>query len=690
MKPERVTSVALAGFVCLAVYASAAGGAPVPRAVGAGAVAPAAGLAAAQDLSFEQFKNEVRRLAKIGDLRSLGQLVRNHELFMRDFVVFTAEGMGESPGPELAQDLKWIKTAWKEAYGTRFVSNMESYYQLMRPEVRPAHRALKARYDEVQRLVTEAKAKSPSAARTRELKALADEGLKVASGFGEIGDHYYAGEMNLIVGTAVNQDALGEDEADLPVVLEAYTAFIAHRDAIDLQGPAYGVVKQDIEYYKSLGASLDPETAAGLEVGPALPVATTFEAHEDITKIERPNYWTDEDVLTWQPIPLEAVGSTVRMANVDGGPTIERTAFEVVTVRPMEGEPIEVSMSGRPTLIETTLGKGAETRPWAFIMRSATNPEYMFGIAMNFSPTSEFMTIYAVPAAAAVFAIDGTEVRVFDDNLDGKYGSEPLLYSRYGMREKEYEAVVDSIVVGRDKKARPWSTLVEVDGQWYQLESVAGGRTIEVAPASLQTGTVTLSAKGIDFSSLLIKGTAALEGVVFDVADAKRGMAVPAGKYEILGGTVRDGGRTVVKAAVTPPRMGGNIYVKPGEEFVLELGAPFGFDFTAERDGDQITVTGESVVVVGVGGERYHRLWNARAQPEIKLRKAGSGKGGRGTRMQLMGDAQSITDLGQEQAWKPLDQSVENRYDDEVEVQLYEKKHDLFGKIESDWKAPRD
>ena len=39
-------------------------------------------------------------------------------------------------------------------------------------------------------------------------------------------------------------------------------------------------------------------------------------------------------------------------------------------------------------------------------------------------------------------------------------------------------------------------------------------------------------------------------------------------------------------------------------------------------------------------------------------------------------------------AWFPLDTTVETKEKPgtEVEVQLVDKKHDLFGKVESDWK----
>ncbi|QDU67188.1 hypothetical protein [Engelhardtia mirabilis] len=669
---------------------------PVPPAEFMGATTPSspaaralsAVAAAAQELSYEDFKAEFRQASKIGDTRNVGQLIRRNEMNTRNFVIFTAEAMGETPGPDLGQDLKWLKAGWKEAHGTSFVSKMETYYQLMRPEVRRAHVSAKARYDKVREQIIAAKAQERSDERSRKLEGLAEEAMAIHKSFDEIGDHYYASEIVLLAGTSVNAETLTEEEANLPLVLEAYKAFIEHRDSIELEGANYTAVKEQIAYLETLGAALDPNTAAGLSLGSGMPFASTFTTIEELTAIERPNYWADDAALTWQAVGMGRVGSDVKVGNIDGGPTIERSAFETITIRPLEGDPIEVALSGRTKLIETTVGRSSELRPWAFLMRNATNPEYLFGISMNYSPTDEFLTVYLAPAAAAEFEVDGVKVQVIDDNLDGIYGSPPLLYTRYGMREKEYEPVVDSVVIDGAKKALPWSTLVQIGEQWYQIDSIARGKSFTLYPAELNTGTIKLDAKGVEFASLLIEGVDALQGAVFDISDAKKGQQVPAGKYQILGGTVREGGRSIVKAGVTAPLRGGAIYVRPDEEVEVQFGAPFGFDFDAELDGDQITVIGSSVVPVGVAGERYHRMWETRNSPEISIRKAGSGRGGKGTKMQVIGDAQTITDLGQDQAWKPLDQSVENKYGAEVEIMLTEKKNKLLGKIESDWKPP--
>ena len=91
--------------------------------------------------------------------------------------------------------------------------------------------------------------------------------------------------------------------------------------------------------------------------------------------------------------------------------------------------------------------------------------------------------------------------------------------------------------------------------------------------------------------------------------------------------------------------------------------------------------------IVGRGGERYERVWNAVPKPDVSVRKAGSKRGSKGETMDLVLDQQVITDTGDwAVAWFPRDLEVSNKAGEDAEVQLVEKKNKLFGKIESVWK----
>jgi len=49
-------------------------------------------------------------------------------------------------------------------------------------------------------------------------------------------------------------------------------------------------------------------------------------------------------------------------------------------------------------------------------------------------------------------------------------------------------------------------------------------------------------------------------------------------------------------------------------------------------------------------------------------------------------DVETMNKLGTETTWFPLDLELDVKGQGDVELQLVDKKHDLFGKIESDWK----
>ena len=118
---------------------------------------------------------------------------------------------------------------------------------------------------------------------------------------------------------------------------------------------------------------------------------------------------------------------------------------------------------------------------------------------------------------------------------------------------------------------------------------------------------------------------------------------------------------------------------------VVEFGQPYGFLFEYETGGGSVTVEGKSVQVVGKGGEIYDRFYNCVPVVEASVRKKGGKRASASVSMRPVVDNQGVADHGWAAMWKPLDGTIEGRFD-EVEVQLAEKKNKLFGKVTSDWK----
>ena len=127
--------------------------------------------------------------------------------------------------------------------------------------------------------------------------------------------------------------------------------------------------------------------------------------------------------------------------------------------------------------------------------------------------------------------------------------------------------------------------------------------------------------------------------------------------------------------------------VMEGKTTTVKLGGPFSFDFAFEEDEANLTLTGNTVVVVGAAGERYERPWGCVPRPDVSWRKKGTKKGSKGEKTQVISQNDQFSEYGWAAAWAPLDLVIAKKGKvDESELQLSEKKNKLFGKIESDWK----
>ena len=314
------------------------------------------------------------------------------------------------------------------------------------------------------------------------------------------------------------------------------------------------------------------------------------------------------------------------------------------------------------------------------------------GLQVNLQPLDAQLGLFYVNAGSMVTTLGDTQIRVIDDNLDGVYGSPPKSFAYPGLSKETYQPDMDSVVIGSSSRALPWSELMQIEGSWYRMEPVNSGLMLSATPMEVETGTLVLSYDGPPPAWMIVHGEGSLEGCYFDLlAEGKSGVEVPVGTYRFFVGAVVKGKKQqVMKALVLPGQGTGSWKVEKDQKVEVELGGPFGFDFQVAKSADSVAVIGTSVTIVGAHGERYERTWNCAPRPEIVLRKAGSKKGGKGEDMDMV---ENLNEMHEGQlvysyadTWRPLDTTVENKYGNEVEVQLVEKKNKLFGKIESTWK----
>jgi hypothetical protein len=289
--------------------------------------------------------------------------------------------------------------------------------------------------------------------------------------------------------------------------------------------------------------------------------------------------------------------------------------------------------------------------------------------------------------------VNGVQVRVIDDNMDGVYGSsEPKGWAHPGLLEGQYQQDIDSIVVGESKVARPWSKQQKIGDAWFELAPNETGTDITAAQVDVESGTLQLDLKGLPVSWLVVRGTGNDKALFFDVANGGTNkVEVPAGAYELFAGMVASGKKQQrMKALIMPGENARSWSVKPGETTKMELGAPFEFDFDVVQDENTITVKGDTIVVVGRGGETYQRLWNCVLTPEVNLRKAGTSRGKKEKELVPISSQEALETVEWDfrAVWFPVGEPIRKPSPgDTCEVQLFQKKHKLFGKIESDWKG---
>jgi hypothetical protein len=684
MSPTRV-SIQLLCSVSLAL------GSPPP----ALAAAVPAALARVAPARQGDFMTLFREALKVGATEEMTRLVRANEEVATGQILLTCEAISAGTNDTLEAEMAALSKAWKAAFRTRFPDEVYKYFSLLRPEIKVHRKELRTQYQLQNSFFTAAQQAGDRA-------KLHEVGLamrRLGDAFSEIGDYFFASQSYLHEGLSLDE-GLRKEDADLKGAHEAYLKCVQAREKIDLRDLRYTQTLERQQALDKLGFGVAAEgSAQPVEAAASAPLtlATTFEVVADLELYRRPIYTGDSIYAMWTALDLRARGSTAKFAAVTDSPVFTRTGASKVMIDAdgdgnSEGPlDIEVPVTGKITPVELTLGKDENQRRWAFLAMVGGDRDTYNGLQpFNLAPSDEYFALYVAPAGSVVTLLGTTPLRVFDDNLDGEYGSLPKAYGYVGCVEGSFQPEMDSILVGAAKEARPWSEYVNVEGAWYRLESARGGNEIRAtAVGALKTGKLKLSPKGLDFDWLVVKGTdkGVYEKSYFDLAAAKGGLEVPTGTYQLVAGQVSTGKKDqTAKSLVLPGRNTVTWTVTDGATAVVELGAPFGFDFRVQQDEASLTVVGASVAVLGKSGESYQRFWNCVPRPDVVTREEGKKRAEEGDRMTGPGSQEEVGEKGFQYAWFPFDVVMEKASPVRLEVQLIEKKNRLFGKIESQWR----
>lgn len=646
------------------------------------------------------FRERFAQAAKLKSYDEMGKLLQQHK-DEAVLLVFQLCLQASRQGTDaVEQEIQDLRMAWKNTLKTDFVLLTYEYYALLTPAERKDHYSLESRYARLEPRANKAVEEKDTAA----LIAMSAEWRELALAFQRLGDMQYMALAAMRYYQCTGERHLGA-QADLKRACEALGLIIEAREKWELEDSYYFQSKEAYASLVGLGYGPDgtqrpPAGGAAPASAPAAPtpaaegapveIELAFEAVEQIEQFERPGYELDPAYPSWPSVWIGPTKKGDMVSFPDGKrPDFTRVASAELTVDGnRDGQPdTTLKVTGNLGVMRFDVGSGEEQRPWACLWVTGTDKEMFQGMEVNLQPTDENMSIFVAPAASMVGTLAGVPVRVFDDNMDGIYGSAPQVWPHKGIVDGFLQPNMDSIAIGGSKRARPWSELQQIGNAWYKLEPKRGGRALSATPTSVQTGAVKLESKGPAPDRVIIKSVD--KEHYYDLVEGgAKGVQVPIGRYQLYMGFIREGKRRdVTKALILPGKAPIQVDVVAGGTAVLKLGAPYGFDFAFALDGDKLTVEGATVAVVGVAGERYERTWNCRPLPEVSWRKAGSKKGEKPRKLDAIMDAQAMYEAGWEYAFLPS----RTIYDVDknlgaVELQLTQKKHALFGSIESAWK----
>jgi hypothetical protein len=181
--------------------------------------------------------------------------------------------------------------------------------------------------------------------------------------------------------------------ADLHKACLAYIKAVEAYEKLELRDPTYDQIAKRKTALVAKGFDKKKEapgepTKPGAGAGPAAPGApgapaggeaftpgavitasATFDVIPAIDTYLRPNFMDDEIHILWGGLLVKAKGSTATFARFTDGPVIMRAGSSDIRIDTNgDGQADDkLALPGNPVLVKTTIGRGADARPWAFM-----------------------------------------------------------------------------------------------------------------------------------------------------------------------------------------------------------------------------------------------------------------------------------------------------------------------------------
>lgn len=650
-------------------------------------------VASVQDPARE-FRDQFDQAQKLNSKSRMDELMRTKEDLAINLILATAESVSAAPNEVLLTRFEGLRESWKRVYDTKFPDKLERMFARMNAGTKRQRLSLKLKYEELTRNIYDFQQKKNKAA----IKAAAEQLVEMADSFKEMGDQWHEAQCLAWAAPSLDETYQGKD-ANLDLCSDLYARAVEVRKAVGVKDATYkgfttrsknliGLGYGEAGAVKNGKAGAEP-TKGPAPAGDAVVAAMEFEELKPLKDLSRPNYYLDRHLQIWPAVALKAPGSTSEIPRVTGAPIVIREgSAHIVLDADGDGKgDIDWPTKGKFENLVIELGSGDTKRKWAVLTEVGRQEDFYQGQPMNLLATDDQYLVYYIPGGCMKGTISGEDVRIYDDNLDGAYGSPASAWQHFGLVTGDAQWEFDSIRIGKDKKAKPFSEFVDFGSAgWHQIKAENKGTSLSAQPVTLTTGTVQLKGKGIKPEFYVLRGVDdTFKNTYIDVAGGKK-VEVPAGRWELAFGMVRKGKKMQLMKAVIQPTEGmERIMVKPGETTEIGFGSPYKFDFKFETNGSEVTVDGKTVRIVGSGGEAYDRFYNCVPYVDVGVRRKGAKRANANMRMKPVVDNLGLEKHGWPGMWKPITDSVPLK-EAEVEVQLVEKKNKLFGKVESDWK----
>ncbi len=699
-------SAAICVIPALSVF-SLMGAAPSATPLAVSALTPPPSAPFQKRVDHSKFRLEFDMAVKIGSKSKMDKLMQDMQSEAIFALIETSDAISNAPNDVLYDRFNALRETWYRLYTNDFPDQLELYFVNLTPAEKKMRRKVKIAYDKLGKVRVEAE-------RARDLPGLlsvSSKYEKIAEDFQTLGDRWFESDACVAAASAADE-AYHKKQTNYQRVTGLYERAIKLRDELGVKDVTYRVVLPRMKVLVGLGfgsgtpvpdevvtGSEDPDAAKkGDEVedveplaplGEAVTVKMTYKELKGLKDTLRPNYYLDEHRQIWPTVSLGAVGSIKDIPRLgENSPKIMRLGDAKVGIDlDKDGESDLIwPTRGKLDTVSFEIGSGDMKRMWGVQVETGRTQDFYQGQTINLAQTGQNMNLYYIPGGSMVGDLAGVPIQIFDDNLDGTYGSAPSLWAHRELRPKTSQPEMDSIRIGKEKKARPMSEHIDIPGAgWHKIEVLNGGNHVAATPVRFKTGTLQLKAKGVKPTFVIMKGTGDINGKTFvDISGGKK-VSVPTGRWDLYFGLLTKGKKMqVMKAVILPSNSSPAYDVKEGQNVVVTLGAPFAFDFDVTKQEDTVTVKGLSVQVIGAGGEAYDRFYGSVPRPEASVRKAGSKRGFANEKMRPGESQDDIAKFGWHQCWKPLDVIFPSK-GAEVQIHLYEKKNKLFGAIESAW-----